>query len=182
MAAALEPLLLTVEQYRLLSDQGDAQHELHWGQVVTLTRPRARHIKLQSRLVRLLRPMAEHLGYVESELPFRALPEYDLRAADVAFISQERWEATGDEEDLSGTPELVIEVMSKSNTSAKMRELAALCLSANTVEFWVVDPYRKTIGVTLREGATSIFRENDVVPIKLFGTKLALNQVFAIAR
>jgi hypothetical protein len=71
-------------------------------------RPKARHVKLQSRLVRLLRPVAEHLGYAESELPFRALPNYDLRAADVAFITKDRWDAIDDEDDLRGAPELVI--------------------------------------------------------------------------
>jgi hypothetical protein len=50
-----------------------------------------KHAKLQSRLVRLLRPQAEHLGVVESEVAFRALAEYDLRGADAAFVSRQRW-------------------------------------------------------------------------------------------
>ena len=56
MAAATEPLLMTVEQYRQLPDREDVIQELHWGMVVTLSRPKMRHAKLQSRLVRLLRP------------------------------------------------------------------------------------------------------------------------------
>src|ERR1022692_4136213 len=83
MAAATEPLLMTVEQYRQLPDREDVIQELHWGMVVTLSRPKMSHAKLQSRLVRLLRPKAEHLGVVESEVAFRALPEYDLRGAEV---------------------------------------------------------------------------------------------------
>lgn len=67
MAAIAEPLLMTVEQYHRIPECEDVVQELHWGQVITLTRPKARHVKLQSRLVRLLRPRAEHLGYVESE-------------------------------------------------------------------------------------------------------------------
>jgi Uma2 family endonuclease len=179
MAAAAEPLLLTVEQYRQLPEREDVIQELHWGQVITLTRPRARHVKLQSRLVRLLRPRAEHLGYVESELPFRALPDYDLRAADVAFISKERWDAVDDEEDLRGAPELVIEVLSRSNTSAKMQELAALCLSTGTQEFWVLDAKRQTITVTNREGASVIYRGEDRIPLRLFGAELSIAEIFA---
>jgi Uma2 family endonuclease len=106
MGAAAEPLLITVEQYRRIPEREDVIQELHWGRVIILTRPKARHVKLQSRLVRLLRPRAETLGYVESELPFRALPEYDLRAADVAFVSRERWDAVDDNGDLHGAPEL----------------------------------------------------------------------------
>ena len=55
MAAVVEPLLMTVEEYRELPQQSDVVQELHWGQVVTLTRPRMRHTKLQYRLVELLR-------------------------------------------------------------------------------------------------------------------------------
>ena len=62
MAAIAEPLLMTVEQYRDLPHRDDVIQELHWGQVITLTRPKMKHAKLQSRLVRLLRPRAEHLG------------------------------------------------------------------------------------------------------------------------
>jgi Uma2 family endonuclease len=179
MAAAAEPLLLTVEQYRQLPEREDVIQELHWGQVITLTRPKARHVKLQSRLVRLLRPQAEHLGYVESELPFRALPDYDLRAADVAFISRERWDEVDDEDDLRGAPELVIEVLSRSNTLAKMQELAALCLSAGTQEFWVLDAKRQTVTVTSRDGASVIYRGEDRIPLPLFGGELPLSEIFA---
>jgi hypothetical protein len=85
MAAAAEPLLKTVQQYRDLPERNDAVQELHWGQVVTLTRPKMGHTKLQYRLVELLRPMAEQHGIVGSEVPFRALPEYDLRARSLRF-------------------------------------------------------------------------------------------------
>jgi hypothetical protein len=102
MAAAVEPLLMTVEQYRQLPDRQDAVPELHWGEVVLLTRPKMKRAKLQSRLVRLLRPRAEHLGVVEMEVAFRALPEYDLRGADVAFVSQERCDSTEDDDNLHG--------------------------------------------------------------------------------
>ena len=66
-------------------------HELHYGEVVVSARPKAKHFKLQTRLAHLLRPKAAHLGVVEIEVPFRAVPQFDLRAADVAFISRERW-------------------------------------------------------------------------------------------
>ena len=179
MAAAAEPLLTTVEQYHRLPDREDVVQELHWGQVVTLTRSKARHVKLQSRLVRLLRPKAEHLGYVESELPFRALPEYDLRAADVAFVSKERWDAVGDDDDLRGAPELVIEVLSRSNSPAKIKELAALCLSAGTEELWVVDAKRQTVTVTNREGRSVLYRGEDQIPLLLFGGELPVAAIFA---
>jgi Uma2 family endonuclease len=182
MGAAAEPLLITVEQYRRIPEREDVTQELHWGRVITLTRPKARHVKLQSRLVRLLRPKAEPLGYVESELPFRALPEYDLRAADVAFVSRERWDAVDDNDDLHGAPELVIEVLSRSNTPAKMQELAALCLSAGAYEFWMVDTKGQTVSVTRRDGATVVYGEEDRIPLPIFGGDLKVADIFRLDR
>lgn len=177
MAAAAEPLLMTVEQYRELPDREDVIQELHWGQVVTLSHPKMGHTKLQSRLVRMLRPRAEHLGVVEPEVAFRAVPEYDLRAADVAFVSHSRWAATDDDDNLHGSPELAIEVLSPSNTKSEMREKATLCLSTGAAEFWIVDPNRKNVTVMRRQGAT-VYGLEDRIPLALFGGDLAVAQIF----
>jgi Uma2 family endonuclease len=178
MAAIAEPLLMTVAQYRQLPDRDDVIRELHWGQVVTLTRPKMGHAKIQSRLVRLLRPKAEHLGVVESEVAFRALPEYDLRGADVAFVSRRRWDATPDDDNLHGSPEIVIEVLSPSNTKAEIREKAALYLSTGAQEFWIVDPKRKTITVTKAEGDAGVFIAGDKLPLSMFGGDLEVARIF----
>lgn len=178
MAAAPELLLMTVEQYRQLPPQEDVTRELHWGQVVTLTRPKMKHAKLQSRLVRLLRPHAEHLGFVESEVAFRALPEYDLRGADVAFVTSQRWEETPDDDNLQGSPELVVEILSPSNTQAEIREKSALYLSTGAQQFWVVNPKRNTVSVTDQSGVTIVYQEQDRIPLTLFGGELSLQDLF----
>jgi Uma2 family endonuclease len=180
MAAATEPLLMTVEQYRQLPDRDDVIQELHWGMVVTLSRPKMSHAKLQSRLVRLLRPKAEHLGVVESEVAFRALPEYDLRGADVAYVSQQRWDATDDDDNLRGSPELVIEVLSPSNTRAEIREKAVLCLSSGAQEFWVVDPKRETVSVTSQGGVATVYHMGDRIPLSMFHSHLDVSEIFGI--
>ena len=177
MAAAAEPLLMTVEQYRELPRREDLIQELHWGQVVSLTRPKIRHAKLQSRLVRLLRPIAEHLGVVESEVAFRALPEYELRGADVAFVSQHRWAATDDDDNLHGSPELVIEVLSPSNTKHEMREKAALYLSTGTQEFWIVDAKRRNVTV-LRKAGSQVYEFGQSISLALFGQELNVSDIF----
>lgn len=144
MAAVAEPLLMTVEQYRELPEREDVIQELHWGQVVNLSHPKMGHTRLQHRLIELLRPMAEAKGVVASEFPFRALPEYELRGADVAFVSHSRWAGTDGDDNLHGSPELVIEVLSPSNTKSEMREKATLCLSTGAEEFWIVIQTGKT--------------------------------------
>jgi Uma2 family endonuclease len=178
MAAPAEPLLTTVEQYRELPERNDALQELHWGQVVTLTRPKMGHTKLQYRLVELLRPIAEQHGIVASEVPFRALPEYDLRGADVAFVSQTRWNATQDDDNLRGSPELVIEILSPSNTSSEIREKAALCLSTGTEEFWVVDPKRKSVSVARPSGETVVYGIGNCIPLSVLGGMVEVRDIF----
>ncbi len=140
MGAAAEPFLMTVEQYRLIPDREDVIQELHWGHVTTVTRPKARHVKVQSRLARLLRPKAEHLGYV--------------------------------------APALVIEVLSRSNTTAKLQALAVLCFSGGTEELWVIDPKAKTVTVTSRQGSTVVYRGTDQIPLHLFGGELSVAEIF----
>lgn len=178
MAAAAEPLLMTVQQYRELPQREDIIRELHWGQVVALTRPKMKHAKLQSRLVRLLRPKAEHLGVVESEVAFRALPEYDLRGADAAFISHERWDKTDDDDNLRGSPELVIEVLSPSNTKQEMRENAALYLSTGSEEFWIADPKQRNVTVMRREGGARVYDMGQSIQLALFGGELSVSDIF----
>jgi Uma2 family endonuclease len=178
MAAVAEPLLMTVERYHELPKRSDVVTELHWGQVVTLTRPKMKHAKLQSRLGRLLRPRAEHLGVVESEVAFRALPEYELRGADVAFVSQARWDATADDDNLPGSPELVIEVLSPSNTKPEMIEKATLCLATGAQEFWIVDDKKKRVTV-LRQEQTRVYEIGQSIPLNLFGGDLGVADIFA---
>lgn len=178
MAAAAEPFLMKVEQYRELPERDDVVQELHWGQVVTLTRPKMRHTKLQYRLVELLRPLAEQRGIVAAEVPFRALPEYELRGADVAFVSQGRWDAADEDDNLRGSPELVIEVLSRSNTKTEMREKAAFYLSTGAEEFWIVNPKRKSVTVMRRDGGTVVYEIGDRIPLTLFGCDLDVAKMF----
>jgi Uma2 family endonuclease len=180
MAAAAEPLLMTVDEYRQLPDREDVIQELHWGMVVTLSRPKMKHAKLQLRLVELLRPRAGHLGIIAAEVAFRALPEYDLRGADVAYVSRQRWDGTDDDDNLHGSPELAIEVLSPSNTRAEIREKAVLCLSSGAQEFWVVDPKRETVSVTWQGGVPTVYHKGDRIPLSMFDSHLDVSEIFSI--
>src|SRR5450432_763441 len=102
--------LITVEQFRQLPKGGEFAYELHDGKVVAVTRPKARHWSQQSRLVGLLAPKLKAFGEVGMEMPYRHVAEFDLRAADVAAVSWERFDAIDPEDNLRGAPELVIEV------------------------------------------------------------------------
>lgn len=164
------PTLMTVEDFQALPpDDGPYVHELHHGEVVTMTRPKSKHFKLQMRLANILRRRAAHQGIVEIEIPFRAVPQFDLRVADVAYVSRERWDAIDPESNLRGAPELVIEVKSPSNTWAELRERASLCLANGCRDFWIVDDQTRTITTIGPDGKAVQHAESDSIPLSLFG-------------
>jgi Uma2 family endonuclease len=65
-------------------------------------------------------------------------------------------------------PALIVEVLSPSNTSAKISRQRIVALSAGTQEFWVVDPERRTVLVTNLSG-TNVYTLGDDIPLPMFG-------------
>jgi Uma2 family endonuclease len=163
------PDLITVEQYRHLPKGGEFVYELHNGEVVERTRPKAGHAKLQRRLERLLEAKLAGFGEVMVEFAYRASPEFDLRAADVAAISRARWDGMDDEDNLHGAPELVIEVISPSNTRAQLQQTVSLCLNHGGVECWLVDRKRKSVTVIQKDGSTAVYTPGTEIPLAAFG-------------
>ena len=173
------PDLITVEQFRQLPERGEYCYELHHGAVVAVTQPKAGHWQLQRHLMDLLRPKLSGFGEVAVEVPYRAVPEFDIRAADVALISRERWDAIDPEGDLYGPPELMIEVISPSNTRAKLRETVSLCLANGALECWLVDRKKKSVTVVRKDGATSVYGGDSAIPLAAFGSDcLPLSAIF----
>jgi Uma2 family endonuclease len=151
------PDLITVAQFRLLPEEGDCSYELHHGEVVAVTRPRARPWKLQLRLTRLLEAKLKGFGEVGMELPFRPVAEFELLAADVAAVERQRFDRIDPDDNLRGAPELVIEIKSPSNTPAGIRERVAVCLANGSVECWIVDQEKKiSFRISARRGGRSL--------------------------
>jgi len=170
---------MSVQQFRQLPE-GECQYELHHGEVVAMTRPKHRHINLQMRLNALLEPRLRAFGAVAIEMPYRAFPEFDLRVADVAVISRARWNAIDPDDNLYGTPELVVEVKSPSNTERQLRELVSTCVNKDTLEFWIVDSDRKSVTVFRPDGIPAVFSTGDSLSLAAFGGgELAVDEIFA---
>ena len=158
---------MTVEEFQELPlDRGPLVHELHHGEVVAAPRPTSWQYKLQVRLAHLLEARAGDLGIVGIEMAFRAVPQFDLRVADVAFVSQERWSAIDLDDNLRGAPDLVIEVKSPSNTWAELRECASLCLANGCRDFWIVDEKAQTISVIAPDGKAVQYTAADCIDRK----------------
>jgi Uma2 family endonuclease len=179
-AMAALPDLITVAQFRQMAEDGEFVYELHHGEVVALTRPKARHWMIQRLLVRLLEMRLAGFGEAGMEFPYRPYPEFELRVADVAVVSNQRWAAIDPDDNLRGAPDLVIEVKSPWNTKSQLQELAALCLANGAIEFWVVDPERKTVSVVRSEGTAIVYALGSAIPLTAFGGDgLPVDEIFA---
>jgi Uma2 family endonuclease len=173
------PNMLTVAEFRELPEGGEFTYELHHGEVVSMTRPKVRHSKVQRRLMLLLTPKLADFGAVATEWPYRALPEYDLRAADVAVIAAERWAAMNDDDQFRGAPDLVIEVKSPSNTQKKLSEVVSLCLGNGACEVWIIEPDKKSVAVYRRGCPTAIYGPGAAVPLTAFDSDaLPVDDIF----
>ena len=161
--------LMTVDEFRKLPETGPFFYELRHGEPVQVTRPKAKHYVIQYRLQDLLREKAQSAGFVGVELAFRPRPEHELRVADVAFVSKDRWQKLDPDDNLHGAPELVVEVLSASNTVAEINDKEKLCLENGCQEFWIVDPILRQVKVSKPDGITTTFQTGQEVPVRVLG-------------
>jgi Uma2 family endonuclease len=168
------PAPITVEEYEQIPAPADGWYELHHGELVQVTRPVRRHWDLQRRLRDLLQPECQRRGYlVDIEYAYRPLPQNEVWGADVAAIREDRHQAV--EKWLIGSPELVIEVKSPSNTKTELRDKAMTTLAGDgAVEFWIVDPETETVTVHSKLKGIHIYRDRDVLVPSITGAGLCV--------
>ena len=159
--------LMTVDQFRTLEEPPGAYYELRHGEVCEVTRPKYGHRRIQRFLRDRLNTLAAGRGIADTELPFRPLPEHELWVADVSYVSAEREAAARSEEDVQGSPDLMIEVPSPSNIKREIRSRAAFCLSTGSLEIWVVDPANRTVTV-YTTGNVQVYGMGGTVPVDRF--------------
>jgi len=161
---------------RIPDSQG--RYELRHGELVKLAPPKNRHYRIQLNLRDALAEAVGSSGKVLTEFGFRSAPEHEYWLADVAFLSEGRWLAIPDDDNLQGVPEIVIEVLSPSNTASDMLDREQVCLENGGLEFWVVDPIRQQVKVSASDGHSTTYKTGQEIPL-LFGGTLPVNSIFA---
>jgi len=82
-----------------------------------------------------------------------------------------------------GAPDLVVEVLSPSNTAIEMGRKLELYREAGIREYWVIDPENKTLTVYYFQADSSItktYKSTDTVSVDVLpGLDIPLEQVFA---
>ncbi len=172
-------LLRVAEFARLPEPAGGLRQELHHGEVITLPPVQKLHTKLQKRLVELLEAALgrDDCG-VDKEFPFRPAAEYEVWVADVAIFSLALWDQTADDDYFCGVPEIVIEVLSPSNSASEMMEKEDVCLRHGGREFWLVDPQHTSVKVIRADGYSRVYDADGVIESGAFGGAIAVRDIF----
>ena len=139
---------MTLEDFYALPEDG-LKHELQAGLLVSEPPTGFRHGRMVLDLGSLLRQHVREydLGVATGESGYLlARSPATVRGPDIAFVSKSRLEGIDDSVTaFPGAPDLVIEVLSPSNTPAAMHAKIADYLAAGTRLVWVVDCDSRTV-------------------------------------
>jgi Uma2 family endonuclease len=143
--------LLTAEEFEALPDDGK-RYELIDGELREMAPTVNWHGEVESNLViRLGGHVQTHgLGRVScGEVLFIVRRDPDrVRAADIAFILQERVPPLEARQHIMEViPDLVVEILSKSETIEEVNDRIDDWLGAGVRMLWIVDPYRRTVTI-----------------------------------
>ena len=174
--ASIPTRMMTVAEFDQLPESPSCSHELRHGELFQVTRTVLKHVFVQKRLMALL-DSAGGGGSALMEVGFRPLPEHELRVADVAYASGQRWSEQDPAGHFRGVPEMVIEVLSPSNTAAEMLDKEQICLENGGREFWVVDIDRRQVKVSTPDGRTVAYKSGQEIPLQ-FGGRLVVDEIF----
>lgn len=170
--------LMTFAEFEELPDEVCRNSELRHGELVQLAEPDQIHAWIQQRLMRLLDRRAEAFGIVGMEISFRPHGDHEYYRVDVAFVPAARW-LPKRKGHLHGSPELVIEVLSPSNTASEMNDRRQLFFETGCLEFWEVDSNLLQIDVSTPNSITTTYRRGQSIPLPLLGGgAIAVDEIF----
>ncbi|MBZ5606645.1 MAG: Uma2 family endonuclease [Acidobacteriia bacterium] len=180
MSTLARPLVTWGDFLRLPErPEGAQRYELQDGEVVVVPPARPLHIKIQKRIERLLEGLAGERGVVTIEFPYRPVVNLQYWFADVAYVPRPDWDALPPDEYPVYSPSLIVEVLSPSNTPARVSRQRIVVMSAGTQEFWVVDADKRTVLVTDLKGTKS-YASGDAIPLAILGDgSIAVGEIFA---
>jgi len=177
----------TYADYKAWELKPRERYEIIYGEVYAMAAPNAFH---QSMLADLTRQFCTFL--IGKQCKAYPAP-YDVRLfyegdesddtvvqPDLSVICDRKKRG---EEGCRGAPDLVVEILSPSNTAIEMQRKFHVYREAGVAEYWVLESEHKTLTVYLFEGDKTIthkYGENDAVPVAtLKGLSIELAPVFA---
>ena len=180
MSALHHPPLVTIEEFDKLEPPEGAEYELIEGEIYEVTYPTFVHSLLIDRLAGLLAGFGVGKVLQERGFQIRNRPRATKRRADICVLTPESLERAIVENDVIGAPDMVVEVLSPSNSFEFVSRVASLCLKNGCTEFWAVSPMELSVTVW-RAGAKVItpYHLEDTIPQNALGIgPVALREIF----
>ena len=148
MANPSERVRLTYQDLLGLPDDL-LRHELIDGEHLMSPAPNTKHQRIVVNLSWRIRDFLEHhsLGSVYVAPLDVVFSDFDVAEPDVLYVSAEREKLLGTDRNLSGAPDLVVEVLSPSTAHVDQGRKRWLYERYGVREYWIVDPEKETVKV-----------------------------------
>ncbi len=164
--ARAEGMLMSAEEFLVYDLDDEEQGELVRGELRVTPAPGARHGMIATNLTVLLSAhvrelevgwvFADSVGYQLVDLP------RTVRRPDVSFVRADRLPPEGVGPGfLKLAPDLVVEVLSPSETASALEEKLDDYRACGTLLIWVVDPVRRTVMIIASDAPPRWVREGD---------------------
>jgi len=182
-----EEVFHTYAEYKEWELAEGERFELIFGEAFAMSAPNLRHQailgELHNQFKNHLRgkPCKVYMAPVDVRLFYEEDESDDtVVQPDIIVVCDEKKRGV---EGCRGAPELVIEILSPSNTAIEMQRKFHLYRKAGVREYWVVDPENNELTVYLFQNnriLTDTYTGEDIVPVTtLSGLNVSLEQVFA---
>jgi Uma2 family endonuclease len=171
--------LLTVEAYSKIADPPEGRYELHHGELVLVPAPVKQHVKIQDRSLKIIWSRLNRGFEASKEFPFRPLAEYEVWVCDIGIFEESKWDEVAPNGWFPGSPDIVIEVLSPSNTAQEMSDREKTCFEGGCKQFWVLDPKRKSVRVSFPDGHPITYASDSEIPLEPFGQgSIRVSEIF----
>lgn len=169
--------LISVEDFDRLEEE-EFRYELDEGELITMTRPRARHVLIEGNLYFALRTYLERnpIGKVLGADILFVLGPATKRAPDAAVIMR----SIDPDQEIQGAPDIAAEILSPSNTKREMKRKLGQFFAAGCKLAWIIDPKTRSVEVwESAAGPSRTLRDSDSLETPLLpGFSLQIARLF----
>ncbi len=170
----------TIGDYKSLPE--GSLYQLINGELIGSPSPTPYHQKvLRNLFVHLWKHISEKtLGEVFFSPIDVYLEEKEAYQPDIIFISRERLDIVK-EDGIYGAPDLVIEILSETTAYYDMKHKKTVYERSGVKEYWIVDPYEKSVEVyENRKGKFEMIEyvKEGIVKSEILGVKVKIEEIF----